>query len=346
MIPAQNVSFVSLGLVVLDEIRFPNRNPLTDVLGGSGAYAALGARLFLPTLASSALGWLLHIGNDFPEPTQELIKSWDATLITEKESSKPSTRGLLEYQDTTFGPKSFKYTTPVLQVQVSSLKDTPLKASKAYHFLEHPQDIKGRVADLLALREAESVMDRPLIIWEPTPPACKHENLQQCIDAASKVDVFSPNHLELAALFGEASSGLNKEKIESLALKVLDSGVGPGGEGTVIIRAGEHGCVVCTRHISPTWLPPFYISGDGHDTKVVDPTGAGNAFLGAFAIGYLNTRNAIEAACYGAVGASFALEQVGMPERSNGADGELWNGATVVSRLREYRQTIGLRGTT
>jgi hypothetical protein len=35
---AANISFTSLGLVVLDDIRFPNRAPLTDILGGSGTY--------------------------------------------------------------------------------------------------------------------------------------------------------------------------------------------------------------------------------------------------------------------------------------------------------------------
>lgn len=33
-----NVSFTSLGLVVLDEIRIPCRESLTNVVGGSGAY--------------------------------------------------------------------------------------------------------------------------------------------------------------------------------------------------------------------------------------------------------------------------------------------------------------------
>lgn len=32
------ISFVSLGLVVLDEIRFPDQEPLINVVGGSGAY--------------------------------------------------------------------------------------------------------------------------------------------------------------------------------------------------------------------------------------------------------------------------------------------------------------------
>lgn len=34
----KDISFVSFGLVVLDEIRFANRKPLINVLGGSGAY--------------------------------------------------------------------------------------------------------------------------------------------------------------------------------------------------------------------------------------------------------------------------------------------------------------------
>ncbi len=125
--PAQGISLTSLGLVVLDEIRFPNRDPLTNVLGGSGAYgwfliivchqigvhahgidivlfiATLGARLFLPAPSSHSVGWMLHIGNDFPATTLDFIASWNTRLIVDKELEKPSTRGLLEYKDTTFG---------------------------------------------------------------------------------------------------------------------------------------------------------------------------------------------------------------------------------------------------
>lgn len=38
-----DISFTSLGLVVLDEIRLPHKNPLTDILGGSGAYGGFPA---------------------------------------------------------------------------------------------------------------------------------------------------------------------------------------------------------------------------------------------------------------------------------------------------------------
>ncbi|GIK03397.1 hypothetical protein Aspvir_007466 [Aspergillus viridinutans] len=340
-----SISFTSLGLVVLDEIRFPNQEPLLDVLGGSGAYATLGARLFLRHPLSHTLGWMIHTGNDFPKLMEDRLKSWDATLIVERESDKPSTRGLLEYEDTTFGPKHFTYTTPLLPVHDSNIKNTPLLTSKAYHYLETPHDIKTRVSSLLALRREAGALDRPFIIWEPAPYSCKPENLQPCLDAARVVDVLSPNHLELAALFGESpATAQDKATIESLARRILESGIGPDGKGTVVVRAGENGSVVVARDIPPTWLPPFYTSGPGwtQQSKVVDPTGAGNAFLGAYAVGYLHTGNVVEAACYGAVGGSFALEQVGMPEKSDGEDGELWNGAAVLGRLREYRESVGL----
>ncbi|KAL4769517.1 Ribokinase-like protein [Aspergillus nidulans var. acristatus] len=315
-----SISFTSLGLLVLDEIRLPRQEPLTDVLGGSGAYASLGARLFLPTPLDRSLGWMMNIGNDFPEQTRRYFESWGATMIVKEESSKPSTRGLLEYRDTTFGPKDFMYTTSVLQIDVSSLKSTPLIMSKAYHFLESPANIKSRASEILALRQSFGI-PKPLIIWEPAPLSCKAENLQSCMEAT------------------------HKEKIKSMALKFLNTneGIGPDGKGIMIVRAGEEGCLVCARHIPPTWLPPFYRYG--HD-KVVDPTGAGNAFLGAFAIGYLQTGDAVQAAYYGSIGASFALEQVGLPRltRNEGASasGELWNGEDVLERLREYRR--GVRG--
>jgi sugar/nucleoside kinase (ribokinase family) len=113
---------------------------------------------------------------------------------------------------------------------------------------------------------------------------------------------------------------------------------------TIVIRAGEHGCLICDHDLKSTWLPPFYESGPegGHNPRVVDPTGAGNAFLGGYAVGYLTTGDHIEAACYGTVAASFALEQVGVPVLVAGRDGETWNGERVLGRLEGYRRRVGI----
>lgn len=46
----------------------------------------------------------------------------------------------------------------------------------------------------------------------------------------------------------------------------------------------------------------------------------------------------------GSVSASFAIEQVGMPELSAGGEnkeGEMWNGCSVAERLKEFRSRTG-----
>lgn len=40
-------TFVSLGMVVLDELRFPNAPTMYDVVGGSGAYSTVGSLVYL-----------------------------------------------------------------------------------------------------------------------------------------------------------------------------------------------------------------------------------------------------------------------------------------------------------
>lgn len=343
---------------------FSGVRDVQHVVGLIRGAATLGARLFLRPPLSRTLGWMIHTGHDFPELMTDRLRSWDSTLIVKREADKPSTRGLLEYEDTTFGRASpftaFVRRTAARTNQPSKtlhihhlhppvhdndLRNTPLLSAKAYHYLETPQDMQTRLSALLSLRNEAGEPDRPFIVWEPAPYVCKPENLQPCLSAAQHVDVLSPNHLELAALFGESpAKAHDKATIEALARRVLDSGVGIDGKGTVVVRAGENGSVVVSRDLPPTWLPPFYPAGaDGRQhSKVVDPTGAGNAFLGAYVVGYLQTQNAVEAACYGTVGGSFALEQVGMPELVSGEDGELWNGADAFERLREYRKVVGL----
>ncbi|OAA68536.1 carbohydrate/purine kinase [Niveomyces insectorum RCEF 264] len=108
------------------------------------------------------------------------------------------------------------------------------------------------------------------------------------------------------------------------------------------------------------WVPA--VSGDnatsadggdfeegGDKPKVVDPTGGGNAFLGGFSVAVARGKSLDEAAVWGNVAASFAIEQVGVPVRGQDADGrETWNGVRVDDRCAAYearlRKTGLLRG--
>ncbi|KAF2182553.1 pfkB family kinase [Zopfia rhizophila CBS 207.26] len=328
---------ISLGMVIIDEIRLPSKPPIKDVAGGSASYVTLGGRLFAGTIRASDVGCLILAGQDFPESVEKRLLEWDMTLVLKKQNAL-SSRGLLEYGDDTFGPKTFQYTTEPLKPSPADLVDTPLLSAKAVHFLASPEEIQTQVPELLSLRDRQGITERPLIVWEPFPAACKTQNRQSLLDACKLVDIFSPNHLEITALFVEIiPKGFTPEKLEEYASEVLDSSVGPSGEGAVIIRAAEHGSLTMSRSTKAIWLPAFY---EGGSSKVKDTTGAGNAFLGGYMAGWHIAQDVTEAACYGHVAASFALEQIGLPKYEQLGDEELWNGVSVMGRVEAYKMSL------
>lgn len=82
---------------------------------------------------------------------------------------------------------------------------------------------------------------------------------------------------------------------------------------------------------------PFY-NGDPDVTgKIVDTTGAGNAFLGGLAVGLVRKKSLPEASRFGTVAASFMLEQISLPTLDFGKDTEVWNGDTPTRRLDVLR---------
>ena len=195
-------------------------------------------------------------------------------------------------------------------------------------------------------------MDPPIFVWEPVPDCCTPDELPKVLEALRYVDVISPNHHELAMLFGETGSdpfmACELSKMERQCNELLTHGFGKK-PSAVVVRRGERGCYIASdsRH---SWFPAYHrpkyeLSPKKQakwTQKVVDPTGGGNAFLGGFCIGLLDVMpegktNFEQAAIYGSVAASFAIEQVGMPSLSYSNDGiELWNGDLVIKRLEKF----------
>ena len=184
----------------------------------------------------------------------------------------------------------------------------------------------------------------PLFIWEPAPDLCALEELDNCYEALKYIDVASPNHSELAAFFGrsaDADGHVDYGLVEELSNQWVRSGIGFDGVGAAVVRTGKDGCFVADRHIR-RWMPAYHQSAE----KVVDPTGGGNGFLGGLAIGLVRggsspgLQNVEEAAIWGSIAASFAIEQVGMPKLAQIPDGETWNGVRVQERLLEFRQRL------
>ncbi|KAK9414015.1 putative Carbohydrate kinase PfkB domain-containing protein [Seiridium unicorne] len=333
--PASSIDFVSLGMVVLDELRLPDGRTLQNCIGGSGAYSTLGARIV--TNSPESVGSFILAGNDFPDEVTELIRGWGLTSELKLNHDRNSTRGLLKYLDEDFGRKSFRYTTDPLQPFPRDLPPTML-SSQSFHMLYRPPVLISEIEQLLQLRSEIGIREKPIVVWEPFPSLCMPENLGIHVDAFKVVDVFSPNHLELLGLFGEPANPFNSQAIERYARRILDASTATsriqGQHHAVVVRAGEHGCFVISQQ-TEFWLPPYHKSS----SKVVDATGGGNTFLGAFTITLQRTGDLRRAAIAGSVAASFAIEQIGLPQRTQANGMEYWNGESVQKRLESYDNT-------
>lgn len=218
-----------------------------------------------------------------------------------------------------------------------------LLAAKSFHLIcsavrcaELAQRIRQRRAEELCRDHPQ-----PIIVWEPVPDMCTPDQLQETKDALRHIDVLSPNHDELGALFGvKHAGGVDKSAVEEHAQELAASRIGSQGKGVIVVRSGKEGCYIAHsgNHKNSCWMPAFHTD----QSKVVDPTGGGNGFLGGFSVGLVRSGfDVIAAARWGSVAASFCIEQVGMPQltsKQQDPEGELWNGVSVADRLEELME--------
>ena len=308
-------------------------------MGGAGTFSAIGARLFSPPPQSRSVGWIIDAGTDFPPELRGLVSSWDTGVLIQPRNA-PTTRGWNGYGENDH--RAFKYLTEKKRLTADDL--TPeLLTAKSVHLIcsavrcgELVQRLKERRATVLG---QTSSSPEPIIVWEPVPDLCTPEELENTKVALKCVDVLSPNHEELGALFGfEHAAGVERQMVEKHAEELAASGIGADGNGVIVVRSGKEGCHIARSGSdkSSCWLPAYHTD----QNKVVDPTGGGNGFLGGLAVGLVRSGfDVVEAARWGSVAASLCIEQVGMPQltASTGTT-ELWNGISVEGRLLELKE--------
>lgn len=94
--------FVSLGMVVLDELHLPGSATMYDVPGGSGTFSTLGARIVAGREHANEVGCIVMAGDNFPETIRGLFESWGTDLVVAAVPGRQCTRGRLTYLDELF----------------------------------------------------------------------------------------------------------------------------------------------------------------------------------------------------------------------------------------------------
>ena len=323
-------------MLLSDDIEFEApKPPVKDILGGAGSYSALGARIFSPPPLSKSVGWIVDCGSDFPAELRRTIDAWNTSCLYRETPERLTTRGWNGYGANEY--RAFKYLTSKIRLDENAL--TPqLLLSKCFHLICSPERCVSMIDGILGRRRGyDNEVKHPIFVWEPVPDLCTPEELENCMKALQRVDYVSPNHEELAGFYGaqgNTDDGVDRPLIEKCSRDWLDSRARDSKLKAIIVRAGKEGCYVAndTRN---SWIPAYHQDGK----RVIDPTGGGNAFLGGLAIELARGSSVTDAAIYGSVAASFAIEQVGVPVLSSGSSGkEEWNGESAANRVEELRR--------
>lgn len=112
------------------------------------------------------------------------------------------------------------------------------------------------------------------------------------------VGAFLPSESEIRSLFGFGVT--MKKAVETL---------GEWGAPLVVVKRGQKGVLIYERERDRLWQQPAY-HPEG-DKRVVDVTGAGDAFCGGFMVGLATTGSPQDAARMGVVSASLVVEGYG-----------------------------------
>lgn len=321
----QTPIMTSLGLFIIDENQYPgswNREPEFNIIGGGLSYAVIGARIVSGEKHGKRLSGIVDMGTDFPEALKLEMDSWGTGLIFRVNLDRLTTRGANVYRAD--GIRDFVYRSPKRRILGEDIIEANgLIDSRSFHFCCAIDRCESTIDQFLSLTK-QNGYPKPKFIFEPFPDVCVPENLPELQRMLHKVDVFSPNLHEAASFFLKQ----NALPTETLIRDLAESFFRFQGEGSgVILRCGELGCYVKSSSVS-IMLPAYHIEQD----KVVDVTGGGNSFCGAFITALELSDDWLLSAVLASVASGIVIEKLGLPT----LQGDKWNGKSLQVRLEIY----------
>lgn len=287
-VPAAPPTLVIVGNLTLDDVVLPDGTTAMASVGGNSLYAALGARLWQPSL-----GLVTRRGEDFPAGMDDELARLGIARDGITAIPGPTVRNWVVYEAN--GDRTWIYRTPKersreVAVQPGDVPTAWLDSASppTVHIAAMPIDAAEAMVGTIRERCPGTV------ITLDTHEDYVAEYRQRLRTLASQVDAFLPSRSELADLVGYDDP--ERAVTELSALPTPNIIVKMGGEGVLVWdrAAGE------LHQVEP-------VPG----VQVVDVTGAGDAFCGGFAAGLSLGCAALEAAQRGSVSAALAIAGFG-----------------------------------
>jgi sugar/nucleoside kinase (ribokinase family) len=266
----------------------------TVQLGGAASYGALGARLVCPP--DRIVKVIGSVGADFEARFWQWFEDRNIDTSGVERRSERTPRSKLVY-----GPNGDRVEYPLLGLEhfrqfsrdVPDLATVNLRCRGLYVFREAQREFWEELASALNISGAK-------VLWEIDRRSCRPACWADVSAIMRNIDVFSINQTEAALLVG-------CDDVEE-CLEALRSAF----EGVLLYRMGTNGSYVVegSRVLRVSAVAP---------RRTVDPTGAGNAYGGAFLAAWCEDFGNLEGACRLAAGvAGLVAGARGLPSDSKG----------------------------
>lgn len=298
-------------LALNDTVYADGRTSMADP-GGNALYAGVGANIW-----SNQVGIAAVVGYDWPaEYTRKLKQSAiDTSGLVQK--NEETLRAWTIYELSGYR-RYFSRNTEVVLLTPSPYSSTPLTAEEGAAYSEAARQVHLRNSPLpqelpasfwnvasihlspmrleTTLAWIEALQAKPdILVSVDILPYPLHGNLDDphLLKLLHRADIFMPSEAEAESIMpGFESETFCREMAQR-------------GPKVVVVKQGDHGASLYDRerNVFHQILP--------YPATVDDLTGAGDSFCGAFAVGYLETGDSLQAALYGTVAASFIIEGFG-----------------------------------
>lgn len=309
----QNVDVTVVGHFAIDTIKLSGNHAPVETLGGSAAYSSLVVQ-FLGGTASV----ISKVGEDFPTAYLELLaqKGVDLTAVIKVAGAK-TTRFELEYsRNLASRILRLKAKAPPITVadvpkglQAKTVQIAPIAGEISHEVVEYLR----RCGEVLALDPQGMLRS-----FDSEGNVVLHSNAD--LKLLALIDVYKSSVEEILA-----STGLSDVKAAMTAVHDL-------GVRIVFVTMGAKGALLSTENT--VFQIPVYPC-----RRYVDPTGAGDVFMGAFLTEFSRKKELLWCASVGAAAASLVVENVGAT--ITGTRGELYQRAQVLYE-KEIKQAFTL----
>lgn len=268
-----------VGHIVFDHISLgPNR--LDIQLGSPCVYAGLGAQALG---ASVVVGG--KVGSDFAPSWLNWLKRKGLNVDYVQRSMRPTTAFRINYQDGTRTMWALSRCSPLTRVELADLP-----SSSAIHMGPILHEIPRTLALSLTSRDAIVSLDPQGYLRQILHDGRIRTSRWLDRRVLKKLDLLKLSEQEASVVIG--SDFASPRKLAAL------------GPDVILITRAASGTIVYSKRLGMFNVPAFR-------TEVRDPTGAGDALVGALLVTLVKEEDLLWSAAVGSAVASFVVEKVG-----------------------------------